>query len=842
MQYVNSILKAFICLLLLGCSGEKGVRPFIWVQAEERPKILSKIENKAWAKATYDELKQSVDTQVRLYEDSKDAFLRGMPLAWSQEKNGVLPPLTYTTTGEQGKHENLDNASDEEMANFFLLSDYLETAEEAGFLYYLTKEDTYAQYATDIFYTAVMGITQLEPSTWKHRGGWLCPDDILRESRVIGEKYPIVYDFIAPFIAKGGKPYDVAAKATVDFPKEKAQEVFRTYAKLVVDHGMINSNHPVLESNCLVYNALALEDPNERNTYLEYYLTKNSPNQDALAKVAKYYKNEGDIWPESSQYTNDVAHRSTKLMFLLTKYDPSLELGKKYPNIPWAIQRLDYLVIPNGELTLWGDGHRKYKTPYAAYELAYELGKMDSVPKLEKQFSTLLGSAMAKGAYQRKGLEALMWFHDDFEQKETTIELPRTDEQPHAGIFLQRNLSSTKNPEDGLMAVVSGAPMVHGHASGMNIELYGEGVVLGVDNGRGSYAKDIHENYSRIFAAHNTVIVNGASQGEGEWVNLGMDTVALKVMEPMPKQTALSENYSFSTTTFYDGGGTKAEAEQERTLTTVRTSPTTGYYLDIFRSKSKLPNEYHDYLYHNLGETLNFSNKDMSLKSDPNRYMANANEEWVRNRKYRNPGWHFFKEVQSSQSYEKDVELLFKAEQFPDKNRYMKVFMPGFEGRSYTKVMAPKSYEAPKPYDTLPTPTLVVRQKGEAQTKPFVSIYEPFSIIETNASVISVAKITQDGIFQGVKVTSNVNNETITQYLLTPFKSGKAKVAEKAIEFQGHFAIITFKGNGLKEVYIGDGSFLKIAEHRLQTNSKSGSGYIDFTSKARKVKGDFELK
>ena len=833
----------YCVLAFLGCQSQENIRPFIWVDSDDRAIILNKIETKEWAKSSYEEIKQKVDSALVFHQEDRDKFLRNLPLDWRRATKGKIPPLTYTTTGKKGKHENLDNASDAEMANFFKLSKYLELAIEAGILYYLSENEDYARFATDILHTAVAGITQLEPSDWRPRGGWLCPDDILREARVIGEKFPLVYDFVAPFIKMGGRPYDIGKRKEVAFSIDKAQKVFRTYAQLVIDNGMVNSNHPVLESNCLVYNALALDDVNERNSFLEFYLLKSTANQDALAKVAKFYKNEGDIWPESSQYTNDVAERSTKLMYLLTKYDSNLKLGKTYPNIPWAIQRLGYLVNPNGELMLWGDGHRKYKTPYDAYELAYKLGKIDSVLKLEKQFSTLLGSAMAKETYQRNGLEALLWFHDDFEKKTAELKLPRTDEQPHAGIFLQRNLSSTGKPENGLMGFVGGAAMVHGHASGMYMELYGEGVVLGVDNGRGKYAQDIHENYSRLFAAHNTVIVNGASQGEGEWVNLGMDTVTLECMEPMPTQEAISPNYSFTTTNFYDGGGTKAEAEQQRTMALVRTSPTTGYYVDIFRSKSKLPNEYHDYLYHNLGESLEFLNKNISLKPDPKRYMTNANGEWIRNRKYRNPGWHFFKEVQSSENYSKEVELLFKAEQFPDKNRYMKVFMPGFKDRNYSKVKAPKTFEAPAPYDSLPTPTLVVRQNGEAYTKPFVAVYEPFATSANNGSVLSVEKLQQNGIFQGVKVTSKIDDKILVQYLLMPFKNDTLSLREHDIEFQGHFAIITFQENKLKDIYIGNGKHLEINSLLITgTKDTSNKGFIDFTTKNPIIKGSLRLR
>jgi len=101
-----------------------------------------------------------------------------------------------------------------------------------------------------------------------------------------------------------------------------------------------------------------------------------------------------------------------------------------------------------------------------------------------------------------------------------------------------------------------------------------------------------------------------------------------------------------------DDKGDKAEATQERTMALVRTSSTSGFYVDIFRSKSALPNEYHDYLYHNIGDKLTFNNKDLKLNSDKDRFQANAKGPHIYNKQFRNPGWHFFEKVKSSTTYE----------------------------------------------------------------------------------------------------------------------------------------------------------------------------------------------
>jgi hypothetical protein len=598
-------------------------------------------------------------------------------------------------------------------------------------------------------------------------------------------------------------------KTKIDFPQQEAQRVFRTYADLTVHYGHTGSNHSVLAAPNLVQNALAFEDETQRNQYLCYYLSESTEHQDALDRIAALYKNEGDIWPETSQYSNAVAEITTRLMFILTKFDPSLHLGQRYPNIPLALPKWNYMKYPNGEIVRFGDGHRHGGISLGACEIAYALGRLDGVKKLTDEFGPLINTAIAQGRYERGGLFTLLWGCEDIEGENRTLTLPRTDTMSHVGLYLQRNSSPTGNPDDGLMCFVEGGHCVHGHAEGMNIELYGKGQVLGVDNGRGSYTQDIHENYSRLFAGHNTVIVNGYSRSEGGWVNLGINTVQLVTMEPLLTKGAVSPLHSFSRTSFVDDKGNGAEAVQERTLSLVRTSDTTGYYIDIFRSKSKLPNEYHDYLYHNLGDDLRFLNTDMSLHADALRYQANAQGPWRQNSVYRHPGWHFFSAVESSGVYGSDVQALFTIAGIEDKQRYMKLFIPGGENREYTKVLAPATFEAPSAYRGKPTPTLVMRKTGAAWDAPFVVVYEPYADAPDGGSVRSVEKITQNGIFKGLAIVSTIGAKTIRQYVLSQASDAVFDDPALGLHFRGGFAIVTLDSdNQLQDMYLGDGEVL----------------------------------
>ncbi|WP_298495802.1 heparinase II/III family protein [uncultured Algibacter sp.] len=816
MKVKYSIIFLFV-LVGFKIYAQDAKRPFILVKSSERPQILQKIKTQPWAQDIYNKLLKKTDYEVDLFYKNPESYVNQLPFNWDEAQKNQFPPFYKTDHIENGVHKNLDNATDEEWKPAELLIKNLQVALDCSMIYYVTQDEKYAYVASSILYSFIKSVQKAELSNWYSRGGWLFPYDGFREVRVIGYKLPLIYDFVYPYIQNGGKSLDIIKGDKVDFPFNEAQNVFRTYADITINYGHTGSNHSVLEAPSLVYNALAMDDKKEREKLLSYFLTENTKNQDALNVMAKNYKEKGDIWPETSQYLNHSTAILTKLMLVVNRFNPALKLSQEYPNILHALPRLDYFVYPNNELVRWGDGHRKGKAPYEAIDHAYALAKMDGSTDIIDKMGPILNRVFENGNYKRSDMESVFLLNSEVEGNSNDFQLPRTDRVYHAGIVMQRNPSSTNKPEDGLMCFVGGAHMVHGHAEGMNIELYGEGQVLGVDNGRGKYAKDIHENYSRIFAAHNTVIVNGSSQGEGGWSNLGINTVEVVSMEPQVGAKGISQYHSFSQTTFEDNGGSKAEAMQERTLALIRTSPTTGYYVDVFRSKSKLPNQFHDYLYHNIGDTLAFENNNMAFKSTPEKYNQSANAKWDRGT-YRNPGWHFFKYVKTSRPYNEAVKATFNVEQLHAGSIYMQLHIPGFENREYTQVKAPHTFEAPKPYDTLPTPTLVIRNRGAAWDKPFVVVYEAYSQKET-PTISSVEKIEQAGVYKGLKIESTTPSNKLIQYVITQSKDSVFQDKELDIYFKGTFAVITLNENELlQNIYVGEGDKLIYKDEILQTN------------------------
>ncbi|MEM9260125.1 MAG: hypothetical protein AAGA62_10800, partial [Bacteroidota bacterium] len=465
--------------------------------------------------------------------------------------------------------------------------------------------------------------------------------------------------------------------------------------------------------------------------------------------------------------------------------------------------------------------------------------------ELQQVFAALINHSVQKGGYMRFTLpekrryEAsmyreptkLLWFEAEIPGKAGEYPLPVTAELPFAGITLQRNLSPSGKAKDGLMGFVGGGAYVHGHATGMSMELFGKGYVLGSKGGRTKYRTEIHENYYRLFASNNTVIVNGATQANGGWVNLGTDRVKRLAAEPGPREDPVSPNFSFSTSAFQDTVGTGAEAYQERTLGIIRTTDSTGYYLDLFRSHSELPEQYHDYIYRNVGDRMYLIDRDGDIDRTPTpqRYQANANAEWQQNRSYRQPGWHYFEDVKTSTQHPYDALAIFTAEELGPEPIEMWAHFPAVSKRTFTTATSPPLTEGPKAYRKKRAPTLVVRQEGSAWDTPFVTVFEP--VIDGRNSVSLVEAIWRERRCEGLVVRSNERASSIVQLILFPSDHKKeANYPKYDLRFRGRYAVVTIgTDEKLQSLYIGAGQMLSIGKQTIRSAvGKSISAFVDF--------------
>lgn len=824
-----SFIAVFCGLLFSPLFAQLTERPFIWVKASDRPALLEKIATEEWARSYFEKFRARADEETADYRASPVDFLRQLPLDW-RDSSGSVPPF-------------LDVSDDRKIH----LMHTLQLAIDCGVLYFLTEEPQYGRFSADVLYTLVEAY-QRTPLQMPVEGnsGWLLSDH-LREAREIGAQLPILYDLAAPYLAAREVVTDPVSGQEVPFPLDHAQFVFRSYVKLALERGLINNNWPVLESPSLVGNLLALDDPEERDRLLPFYLSTSGDRQDALAKVAAEYRHYNNDWPESFNYSRGVASFSSYLMTLLTRYDPALHLGQKYPYILLALPRPYYFTYPNrDEVVIFGDGHRGFHPALREFETAYHLAEREGLDSIRSIFGSLLTTYINSGEHDRARLPErnfratfyrdplqLLWFEPSIEGENQEYPLPVTDELPFAGIVLQRNLSTTGKVEDAMMGFVGGGGHVHGHVSGMHMELFGKGHVLGQKGGRSQYRTEIHENYYRIYASHNTVVVNGASKGHGGWVNLGMDPIQKVALEPAVNEAPVSPNYSFSVTAFVDT--TKGvKAKQQRTLGVIRTSPTSGYFVDVFRSESQVPNQFHDYIYHNIGDSLYLFPDDPNLDPvlDPDRYRSSGDQEWVQNRRYRNPGWHYFQQVETLSGYARSLNGFFRADKLGSKGTQMQFFVPGNDSRDYSRVLAPPSKESLNVYAERPTPSLVIRQRGSAWATPFALVFEPTSGDTTTTTVRSVTSLKQAGKFQGLVVKSKVDGKQLTQYIISADRS-EAEFHDANIDlaFKGRYAVLTVDGGTgeAQSLYLGEGSqFFYRGMSFKSENDEPTSLFLDF--------------
>ncbi|ANW95885.1 hypothetical protein AXE80_06145 [Wenyingzhuangia fucanilytica] len=801
---VKTILFSGMFLVVLNITAQSLKHPVIWVTEEERSDVLEKIDKYDWAKKMSNDLHRFVDKKVEEHQKNPLAILSTIPEIPADNK---LTEFKATTVNEHAA----------------VLTD----ASYAAMLYFLTKEEKYAQFSADILWHYVSVLSERSPENTT-----ICGNHFY-DPRTSYAQFALAYDFLYNYLDNPKtKVYNESTKKRASFDKSKFQKTITNMVGSTLQeyghpdkHGKFISNHPILTAPGVLFGILCVEDDKERERLFNIFWEKGTAHQNSFKNTILPMFGKQGIWPESTSYSfmPDV----TMVLNIIDRVFPEMDETKGYKNIFKGNFLFDNLRMPDGRFVRYGDSKRNHDGTKKLYIYTLNLAKRRGYKDLEKQAEVALRQAYNReGDYHPKISPStfnnseplkLFWGNDipeltngqiDFKKPTVLIE--------HAGIALQRNYVKKDNELYGLCGIIGGAHYVHSHLTGITMELYGAGYVMAPNAGLPKTVKErripLHENYFRLYAGNNTVIVNGTSHGiqPGSWKDgayVWQNKVVNITSEPKHLEDPISPNFNFATQFLNDEIN---KAKQERTLSIVRTSDETAYYVDVFRSKSMDENKFHDYIYHNIGDNTiikNSNGKVLDVK-ETSRYQNDIGDP------VQSPGWRYFENTQVTKPIKEAVNISFHIK---EDNRYMHMFVPEGIEREYTKALAPPTREAKNGYENKKTQVLAIKQKGEAWDRPFITVLEPSNHQET--SIQNVEPLITGSKTVGSKVVSKVKNHIITDYVISQDNANEVYFDRKLnIKFTGRFGIVRVDKVDDKEtisLYIGDGKDLSFKSYHI---------------------------
>jgi hypothetical protein len=729
------------------------VHPHILVNPADKQAILEKVNKQEWAKKVYDKMLSTVTPYVErhktnpgwilsrylmnrapgkryteFYSDedgsglvryagdapfptvrvssqkrppiTNDGYSYKMPTIEELVPNDTSMKMLLTRNAPDGKKEWADPQTFVEGLNGKING----LALNAAIIFWLTGKQEYATFAADILNQWARGAFYQNPIIGPCRTGFLSIQT-LGDARY--ETLTLAYDFLYDFLRQ--KKYETSWY----------ESVFDKIANTMTFRGFWNNNWFAAQTPALVYAALSLENKVQKIFYLDFYLNKDTINGQcghlALPSVISKWLTPDGHSKEPGGYHNFPI--SSLLTSAVALENNGYNVFGKFPALLQSSYVLLKYSFPNLSAPSIGDTGPVSQSP-ECLELGMLMAKKYNDP-IAEELTAAMAVMMEKKGYKRDETDylGLLTYLPEV-PKNSTVQYtwPRSGELDFAKCYLQRNGT---DKETALMYLVQGATYNHNHANGMSLELYGAGTVMGIDPGKGlTYEAPMHVNYYAQWAAHNTVVSGGISasvpyfKGGGGTKKMGQ--IELQAMEPRADKKAVSPYCSFTDTRYTD---ISTNTPQQRTLAIIRTSETAGYYIDIYRSANTTSNEY---VYHNIGNDVTFLSavrKPIPMRPAPFP---------ISKQPFDPPGFRNIQDYQSTGTTTNEVIALFSLKENAAKPRFMQVLFAGESGREFYSGKGPKSGTADIPYRTMPTPTLVARQQGEAWKRPFILVYEPY--------------------------------------------------------------------------------------------------------------------
>lgn len=782
-QFLSLVFSLVVCLI----SSAKTVtnetlntdHPRYLTTEKEKKETLDLIKKEKWAKDVFDGLTSRVEkysskgpewltSRLQMYWKSHatDVYIRGEYYDHAGGEKAPAPTVMYTgarshaTIYRRPKLEDItpyhEDTKGMYLANTSLNGEPLEwvsisktgrmiesinseimgIARDAAFLWWLTGKEEYASMAASVFDTYMTGIYYRNVPIDLNNGHQqtlvgMSSFEVIHED-IIKSLVPL-YDFLYKYLReKKPEKMDIYASA------------FKKWVDNIIANGVPHNNWNLMQARFVMDIALILEnnalyaDGKGREYYIDYIINQSSIRQWSLKRLAEYgYDSNTGIWAECPGYSSVVVGDYAQFVNLFDR-NLGYDLTKDIPVISKAVSAMPQYLFPNMMQVGFGDTHPSYlRTDIFKYMIAnaQQHGKKDEEEHFTRMLKLFDPNAEKVSAGQGKMPIAVTSFFSDKPLKlNPKTEAGKIDDYvtpsfyaPNVSWLVQRN---GMDKENSLMISLNGSDGNHMHANGIGMELYGKGLPLAPDAGIGTMGYsglDYLEYYSQ-FPSHNTVCVDGISSYP---VMKSNHAFKVKNLYPESGVKVPYQPVSYSEVYFREP---ESYSDQTRLNGIINTSDSTGYYVDIFRSrKVEGGDKMHDYFYHNMGQVMILKAADgTDLNLQPTQELAFAGAHLY--------AYSYIYDKKSAQT-DKNIKAEYTIN-MPDKNDItMNMWMKGEKDREVFSALSPMTEGISRirgmPYDIKKQPTLtfVARQKGEAWTRPFVSIFEP--VTKSSPSAIS---------------------------------------------------------------------------------------------------------
>jgi hypothetical protein len=644
------------------------------------------------------------------------------------------------------------------------------------------------------------------------------------------------YDFLHPYIyIRAHSPEKIPLYA----------ETFKKWVDVTIKNGVPFNNWDLIEAGFVADVALVLENNGEypdgkgAQYYLDQILNKDVTRQWSLPKLLNTgFDPQTGIWYECPGYSMNVVAQFIELVNRLDEGMNADLLPQMSVLEKAALATAQYL-YSNGYTVAFGDSHYGLLPAYAAQQMVVNArrhnrpGQEERFTKMAKLLNDLEQRARGAGELNNDraagkigiNMDSLfspsdLFLKDSIPAGHLEDFVNPTFSAPNVSYFVQRN---GLDPQTGLMISEAGSLGNHAHANGIAMELYGKGLVLAPEGGIGtSYFQADYAEYYSQFPAHNTVVVDGISSYPAMKSAHGFNVLN---SYPVPgARTGVFPVLTYSDLYFLEP---ETNADQRRLMSIIRTNDSTGYYVDIFRSRKKSGGDKkHDYFYHNLGQEVVLTDQERrNLKLQPAEGLTFADGDL--------PAYDYLWNKKSIKLAD-DFNATFKLSIPGRGNIFMNMWMKGYPEREIFSVQAPPSRAfgkgmIPKDIADLPLPTIVARQSGEAWTRPFVAVYEPSAsnAPPSIASIRSFSPADAPEDYVGIAVEGRVGDK---QWIFS--QNGTShRVSYQSMKVDGAFAVIGEIKGATEYLFLGAGK--KVAERGLSITAKT-----DHATAALSKRGD----